>query len=334
MSFTAQQNAIASNPPSTGEGGATGISIPPVFNPTPEQVALSIAENNAQPSIAALDNNNVPQMYADLSRLNPRSMAYASLQGKISQAMAAAVADGYSSGAISKANQIANMNVPDIFGNVTLALTLGDQEFDAVDIASMSDADFSALSANPATGVKGDPESPLGMAVMGLGTTGLGLLSPALALPTMAIDALSSLTPGRSTGLMSLLGIPGMMNVVGKELGLGETPVSDVKGYMGDVAGYIGEQTGLSDIDFGAASLGISGEPSPYGGRPSNLGPGISLPPPAGIPSVDIGLPVPPTTVTETLEDATSSFYDAQQLADATGATLAQAEEYLASRYA
>jgi len=182
----------------------------------------------------------------------------------------------------------------------------------------------------------GDPNSAFGRAVMGLGTTALGMMNPALALPTMAIDIASSLSPGRSTGLMSLLGIPGMMNVVGKELGLGETPVGDVKGYMGDVAGYIGEKTGLSDIDFGAAtkSLGLSGEPSPYTGRPLNLGPGISLPPPAGIPSVEIGLPVPPTTVTETLEDATSSFYDAQRLADATGVTLAQAEEYLASRYA
>jgi hypothetical protein len=51
------------------------------------------------------------------------------------------------------------------------------------------------------------------------------------------------------------------------------------------------------------------------------------------IPSVEIGLQVPPTTVTETLLDATSSAYTAQQLADATGATLAQAEDYLASRY-
>jgi hypothetical protein len=180
----------------------------------------------------------------------------------------------------------------------------------------------------------GDPNSPLGKAVLGFGTTALGMLSPALTLPSMAIDALSSLSPGRSTGLMSLLGIPGMMNVVGKELGLGETPVGDVKGYMGDVAGYIGEKTGLSDIDFGAAtkSLGLSGEPSPYGGRPSNLGPGISLPPPAGIPSVDIGLPVPPTA-TETLEDATSSYYDAQRLADATDTTLAQAEDWLLRRY-
>ncbi len=52
----------------------------------------------------------------------------------------------------------------------------------------------------------------------------------------------------------------------------------------------------------------------------------------AGIPSVEIGLQVPPTA-TETLEDATSSYYDAQRLADATGVTLAQAEDWLLSRY-
>jgi hypothetical protein len=176
----------------------------------------------------------------------------------------------------------------------------------------------------------GDATGLFGQLVRGLGTTALGMLAPALRPATMAIDLLGD------TGLMNWAGVPEIAGDVSQEIGLGRDPLGAVGEAIGDAAGYIGEKTGLSDIDSGAAakSLGFSGEPSPYAERPSNLGPGISLPPPAGIPSVEIGLQVPPTTVTETLEDATSSDYTAQQLADATGATLAQAREYLESRYA
>jgi len=302
-------------------------------------LAVALTTKNAEVSQKAIDKHKVNEKLTAVTQTREGTLAHSEATDAFNAAKAAALAEGYSPAAISKANQVANMNVADFMGNQTLALIdPSGRRHTAYDIATMSDAAFSALSANPATQVEGDPESPLGKAVTGLGTTAVGMMNPALALPTMAIDIASSLSPGRSTGLMSLLGIPGMMNVVGKELGLGETPVGDLTGYIGDAAGYIGEKTGLSDIDFGAAtkSLGFSGEPSPYAERPSNLGPGISLPPPAGIPSVEIGLQVPPTTATETLLDATSSYYDAEDLARITGVTVPQARAYLdsLSRYA
>ena len=181
----------------------------------------------------------------------------------------------------------------------------------------------------------GDPNSVFGKAVRGLGTTALGMLAPALTPATTAIDLLSG-----ETGLMNLLGVPEIAGDVSEAVIGTRTPLGDISEAIGfdAVTGYIGDQFGPADAveaalpapDAGA----VQGQETVYGGRPSNLGPGISLPPPAGIPSVEIGLQVPPTTVTETLEDATSSDYTAQQLADATGATLAQAREYLESRYA
>jgi len=337
-SFTAQQNAIASNPPTGTTGDSTG-GYPPMLS---NQLAVveAIADSKAKASLATLDDNNVPQLQDQLSRLNPKTMAYADVQSKLSKAMAAAVADGYSSGAISKANQIAHMNVPDIMGNITLALALGDQQFTAFDIAHMSDADFSALSANPATSVVGDPKSPLGMAVLGLSKPLMTMLAPPLALPMQVLSTVYGLAnPDEpSLGLFGLAeqGYKGLfgetlgetLGDVSREMGLGRDPVANVTGYVSNQLGLSDAVSQIGNV-FGTSTPSTPNVPG---------GPGLpamqsSNQPPAGIPSVEIGLPVPPTTVTETLEDATSSYYAAQQLADATGTTLAQAEDYLASRY-
>ena len=325
----AQQQAVAeSAPPAPPTPANVDISSMMTPHKTPQlNMALSIAENNAQKSIAALDANNVPQLQAKLSKMDPRSMAYADLQGKLSQAMDAAVSDGYSSGAISKANQVANMNVPDAMGNVTLALTLGDQEFTAFDIANMSDAEFSALSANPATGVKGDPKSPLGMATLGLATPVLSMLAPPLAVPLTAMEfAYGLANPDEpSLGLMGLaeqaLGtsLGDIANQVGGKLGLGETPVGDVMGHLG--LDNLGQQIG--DV-FGEVTPSTATTPDVPGG------PGL----PVVSPTQTVSLENPfPQTTTETLLDATSSDYTAEQLANITGVSVEQAQEYLDSQY-
>jgi hypothetical protein len=303
-----------------------------------KSLAVAISKENAKKSIVAIQPVN--ELYALRNPLNPKSMAYADLTAQISDAKADAVAKGYSPGAISKANQIAHMNVPDIMGNVTLALALGDQQFTAFDIAHMSDADFSALSANPATSVVGDPKSPLGMAVLGLSKPLMTMLAPPLALPMQVLSTVYGLAnPDEpSLGLFGLAeqGYKGLfgetmgetLGDVSREMGLGRDPVANVTGYVSNQLGLSDAVSQIGNV-FGTSTPSTPNVPG---------GPGLpamqsSNQPPAGIPSVEIGLPVPPTTVTETLEDATSSYYAAQQLADATGTTLAQAEDYLASRY-
>jgi len=289
--------------------------------------ATATATANAQKSIIAIQPVN--DLHARRNKFHPRSKAYADLTAQISDAMSVAVDNGYSDGAISKMNQVANMNVPDTFGNVTLALTLGDQEFSAFDIANMSDAEFSALSANPATGVKGDPESPLGMAVLGLGTTGLGMLSPALSLPTTAINVAYGLAnpDDPSLGFMGLVeqGYKGLFGEtpgetagdVSEAIGLGKTPFADVTGYIGDAAGTVAESLGLSDA-FGTPTPSTATTPNVPGG------PGFPV---MQIPSVEIGLQVPPTAA-EVLTGPLP-HYTAEQLAAQTGVTVAQAQQYL-----
>jgi hypothetical protein len=338
----AQQQAVADSAPPAPDAPAS-VDISSMMTPpkTPKlNMALSIAENNAEPSIAAMNKHNLPQMYAQLSKMNPKSTAYASLQGKISKATTAAVADGFSSGAISKMNQVAHMNVEDFMGNVTLALTLGDQEFTAFDIANMSDAEFSALSANPATGVKGDPKSPLGMAVLGLSKPLMTMLAPPLSLPMTGLSAIYGFAnPDEpSFGLMGLaeqaLGttLGEVAGDVSEAIGLGRTPLSDLSEAIGldAVTGYIGDQFSSTDSAPPALDAGaVQGQDAVYGGQPSNLGPGISLPLPAGIPSVEIGLQVPPTA-SEVLTGPLP-HYTAEQLATQTGVTVAQAQQYLDS---
>ena len=274
-----------------------------------QALAETVANKNAEVSQKALDKHKVNEKLNAVTQTREGTLAHSEARDVFNAAKAAAVADGYSHGAIGKANQVANMNVADFMGNQTLALIdPSGTRLTAMDIANMSDAAFSALSANPATQVEGDPESLLGQAVMGLGTTAPGMMNPALALPTTAIDLLSG-----ETGLLNLLGVPEIVGDVSEAIGLGRTPLGDLFS-PGNVV-----EAAPPATDAGAV----------YTGRPSNLGPGISLPPPAGIPSVEIGLPVPPTA-TEVLTGPLP-HYTAEQLATQTGVTVAQAREYLDS---
>ena len=285
--MAAKASGIASNPPSTPDSGSPGVDKSSMMTPHTVtdklNMPLSIAENNAKKSIAALADNNVNDLYARRARLNDKTMAYANLTAQISDAMSAAVADGYSPAAISKMNQVAHMNVPDIFGNVTFALQLGDQQFDAADIASMSDADFSALSGNPATTHVNDPDEGFGPVSMAA-TSLFSMLNPALALPALAIDALSGLSDGRSTGLTSLLGIPNILGDVMGEVesatGLGEvvsnafSPIqAAVESAAQDVYGFVAPPTHAI-----AQSLGLHSEPSQFSVNPGNMGTGIEQP--------------------------------------------------------
>jgi hypothetical protein len=271
---------------------------------------------------------------------NPKSLDY-SLSKALASLRSSLAATGMAPGATSKANLSASIGETDALGNKTLGYIDNStgKEYSKSDIDAMSLSQFNAtFTGNPDIGPIGDPESPLGTAVLGLGTTGLGMLSPALSLPATAMSVAYGLANPKqpSLGLMGLaeqaLGttLGEVAGDVSQEMGLGRDPLG-----LSDFSftGYIGDQFGQAEAVEAAppaADAGaVQGQETVYGGRPSNLGPGISLPP---IPSVDIGLQVPPTA-TETLEDATSSFYDAQRLADATGVTLAQAEKYLASRY-
>jgi hypothetical protein len=163
----------------------------------------------------------------------------------------------------------------------------------------------------------GDPESPFGKAVMGLGTTAVGMMNPALALPTMAIDTLSG-----ETGLMNALGIPGIVNTAAEAFGAGDTPVADV-------TGYVNNQLGLSDA---ASQIGnVFGPPTPSTATTPDVPGGPGLP---AMQLQPLGVAPPIPTVTETLEDATESDYTAEELANLTGVSLSAAEEYLRSRYA
>ena len=308
-----------------------------------QEVAETVANKRAEDSVKALEKHEVNKKLQAVTRIPEGTLAHSEAKDAYSAAMGKAKADGYSSGAIGKANQVANMNKKDFMGNQTLALIdPSGKRHTAIDIAHMSDTAFSALSANPATQVEGDPKSPLGKAVLGFGTTALSMLAPALTPATTAMSVAYGLANPKQPSLGPLglaeqaLGttLGEVAGDVSQEMGLGRDPLG-----LSDFSftGYIGDLFSPADAVEAAppaADAGaVQGQETVYGGRPSNLGPGISLPPPAEIPSVDIGLPVPPTTATETLLDATSSFYDAQRLADATGVTLAQAEDYLASRY-
>jgi hypothetical protein len=306
-------------------------------------VAETVANKNAEDSRKALDKHKVNELLHAVTRTREGTLAHSEAMDAFSAAKGKAKADGYSPGAVDKANQVANMNKKDFMGNQTLALIdPSGKRHTAIDIAHMSDTAFSALSANPATQVEGDPESPLGKAVLGFGTTALSMLAPALTPATTAMSVAYGLANPKQPSLGPLglaeqaLGttLGEVAGDVSQEMGLGRDPLG-----LSDFSftGYIGDLFSPADAVEAAppaADAGaVQGQETVYGGRPSNLGPGISLPPPAEIPSVDIGLPVPPTTATETLLDATSSHYTAEQLANITGVSVEQAQEYLDSRY-
>ena len=136
-------------------------------------------------------------------------------------------------------------------------------------------------------------------------------------------------------------------NAVASSVGLGDSPVGNVTSAF----------SGSPDAaDTGAAGVqGIQGSTGVPAAAPagffSGLGDAVSSvslgPPTASTPSVPGGPGLPPVelpaslipqyapvTTTETLLDATSSDYTAEQLAQMTGATVAQAQAYLDARYA
>jgi hypothetical protein len=184
----------------------------------------------------------------------------------------------------------------------------------------------------------GDPESPFGMAVLGLAPALMTMLAPPLTLPLFAMEQAYGLANPKqpSLGLMGLAEqasgttLGEVVGDVSQEMGLGRDPLglSDFSftGYIGDLfSPGNAVEAAPPATDAGDAASTVT---TPY----SPGGPGLPAIQSTGIPPVNIEGFLP--TTTETLLDATSSYYDAQQLADATGTTLAQAEDYLADRYA
>ena len=243
-----------------------------------------------------------------------------------------------------KFNKLSNSQINSIFGKYAgEGLGLHGKEFSKTDIANMTPAEFSALSSNPATSVIGDPNSVFGQAVSGLGLAALSLMAPALSIPTSIMSLARSFAaePGDPpTGVMGLAAnaaadafgfnsASDAANAVASAVGFGDSPVGDVTSVFSGLAGDA--FSGLAS-SVGDAVSSVSVGPS-TASAPSVPG-GPSLPPIALTPLSATLIPEYAPVTTETLLDATSSDYTAEQLAQSTGATVAQAQAYLDSRYA
>jgi hypothetical protein len=234
-----------------------------------------------------------------------------------------------------KFNKLSNSQINSIFGKYSGdGLSLHGKEFSKTDIANMTPAEFSALSSNPATSVVGDPNSVFGQAVSAFGLAALSLAAPALSIPTsiMSLAKAAASEPGDPpTSVMGFIGDQASKalgyksaseaaNAAASEVGFGDSPVSSVTSAFSGLAGNVGDAVSSASIGPSTAST-----PSVPGG------PGL---PPVGTPLFATLVPeYAPVTTTETLLDATSSDYTAEQLAQSTGATVAQAQAYLDSRY-
>jgi len=187
----------------------------------------------------------------------------------------------------------------------------------------------------------GDPNSPFGKAVLGLATPLMSLLAPQLTMPLMAMEKAYSIAHPNEQPLG--IDFSGLANTAAEALGLGETPVGDVseavtgsRTPLSDVTGYIGDaaQSAAESLSLG----NIFGPPTPSTATTPDVpgGPGlVPTPDPMQLQPLGVAPPIP--TVTETLEDFQAPpdvNAAAQQLANATGATLDQALAYFASRYA
>jgi len=312
-------------PGGTGEGGHGKYGL---GDPAEPQVSDAVDAHNAELAQAVAD--DVAEVTTQMQK-DPRSLDY-SLNESLASLRSSLAATGMAPGATSKANLSASIGETDALGNTTLGFidTRTGKEYSKSDIDAMSLGQFNAtFTGNPAIGTIGDPESPLGMAVLGLGTTGLGMLSPALSLPTTAINVAYGLAnpDDPSLGFMGLVeqGYKGLFGEtpgetagdVSEAIGLGKTPFADVTGYIGDAAGTVAESLGLSDA-FGTPTPSTATTPNVPGG------PGFPV---MQIPSVEIGLQVPPTAA-EVLTGPLP-HYTAEQLAAQTGVTVAQAQQYL-----
>ena len=207
----------------------------------------------------------------------------------------------------------------------------GDFAYSAVDL------DGTPVSRNTINAqVEGDPNSVFGQAVSAFGLAALGLLSPALSIPTtvMSLARAAASEPGDPpTSVMGLIGDQASKafgyksaseaaNDVASEVGLGDSPVGDVTSVFSGLAGdaFSGLGDAVSNVSLGPPTASTPSVPG---------GPGL---PPVELPASLIPQYAPVTT-TETLLDATSSDYTAEQLAQSTGSTVAQAQAYLDSRY-
>lgn len=244
-----------------------------------------------------------------------------------------------------KFSKLSNSQINSIFGKYAgEGLGLHGDVFSKADIANMTPAEFSALSSNPATSVIGDPNSVFGQAVSAFGLAALGLFSPALSIPTsiMSLARAAAAEPGDPpTSVMGLAAnaaadafgfnsASDAANAVASAVGLGDSPVSSVasafSGLAGDAVSSVGDAVGdaVSSVSVGPSTASAPSVPG-----------GPSLPPIALTPLSATLIPeYAPVTTTETLLDATSSHYTAEQLAQSTGSTVAQAQAYLDSRYA
>jgi hypothetical protein len=155
-------------------------------------------------------------------------------------------------------------------------------------------------------------------------------------------------------------------NAAASAIGLGQAPVGDVTGFFSGLADNVGDAVSnasmadtlsqtqvfdavdianMSDAEFSAFSGHAAADPGAVQGQDAVFGPptpstattpdvsgGPGLPVVSPAQTVSLENPFPQMT-TETLLDATSSDYTAEELANLTGVSVEQAQEYLDSRY-
>ena len=242
-----QAQGLASLPPTAfsgpGHGDATGEGVSSGVGPT----GKSLFNVNLENEVISEQQKNPKAMETNLS-LALHNM---------SQGLAET---GTPPGAISQQNQQIQF-MPSIFGeNLGLVDPVTGETISPAQIASMTPAQFSALSSNPDTGVVGDPESPFGQVMSQLGLISSIAMNPTLA--GLAQTIASEVIMGNER-----LSLPGLFGDDGSLSGL--NPFS---GLINSLSHELSNANADSISTFGP-STAVNG-----GGQPSNMGPGIVIP--------------------------------------------------------
>jgi hypothetical protein len=197
------------------------------------------------------------------ANINPKSLNLTNIT-PVSKAKAEAAELGHVPNTFSQAN-IGNVALPEIFGKFQgLTDPVTGEVVSLPQLQAMTPAQFGKFSANPDTGVVGDPNSPAGKAFDALGFVISMAMDPTLSGLGMAILG-EALTGGNET-----LGIPGLTG----DDGLGfDTPFS------GLINSLSHEISNLSSSDF---SLGLGLGDSTATGPGANRGGGPGIPSAAG----------------------------------------------------
>ena len=221
-----------------------------------------------------------PEAYGSkISRAQEGEMA-----SRRSKAMEAATSKGFVSGEFSKSMFDKGIATPtvDSFGNV-------------VDSTQMSVAQHKAhMATNPS--VLGDPESPFGQVVTGLGTTAFSLLAPQMTVATTAMKtaftvmdmtteimrgedpvdvALGQIPFAETIGLVDKKTVPGQTHDAKEGLNFGQQVMHDIRNPFGDTSK--GSKAYAQHVqNFGSVPQAVGGEsPGEVSSAPSGVAPSI-----------------------------------------------------------